>query len=100
MYMYVAVIVHPHGHMPIAWQQTARGTNQSGELIFRDDYSWNETTACFEFVASVTQILLKVLDQYRRKVFVAPRVIQQTVNYLKNGLVFIHISYGNLKKCV
>ena len=34
---------------------------------------------------SVTQILLRVLDQYRRKVFVAPRVLQQTINYLKNG---------------
>ncbi|XP_020624379.1 importin-7-like [Orbicella faveolata] len=41
---------------------------------------------CKSFAASVTQILLKVLDQYRRKVFVAPRVIQQTVNYLKNGI--------------
>lgn len=34
---------------------------------------------------SVTQILLRVLDQYRQKVFVAPRVLQQTINYLKNG---------------
>ncbi|KAL9955530.1 hypothetical protein ACROYT_G036866 [Oculina patagonica] len=41
---------------------------------------------CKSFAVSVTQILLKVLDQYRRKVFVAPRVLQQTINYLKNGI--------------
>ena len=41
---------------------------------------------------SVTQILLRVLDQYRQKVFVAPRVLQQTINYLKNGWVhFFHV---------
>jgi len=39
---------------------------------------------------SVTQIVLKVLDQYRRKLFVAPRVLQQSINYLKNGLVQEH----------
>ena len=43
--------------------------------------------SCLFPVVSVTQILLKVLDQYRRKVFVAPRVLQQAVNYLKNGSV-------------
>jgi len=41
---------------------------------------------CKHFAVNVTQILLKVLDQYRRKVFVAPRVLQQTLNYLKNGI--------------
>lgn len=41
---------------------------------------------CKHFAVSVTQILLRVLDQYRRKVFVAPRVLQQTINYLKNGV--------------
>ncbi|EDO49266.1 predicted protein [Nematostella vectensis] len=41
---------------------------------------------CKTYSASTTQILLKVLDQYRRKVYVAPRVLQQTINYLKNGI--------------
>lgn len=41
---------------------------------------------CKQFAVSVTQIVLKVLDQYRRKLFVAPRVLQQSINYLKNGI--------------
>lgn len=41
---------------------------------------------CKQFAVSVTQIVLKVLDQYRRKLFVAPRILQQSINYLKNGI--------------
>ena len=51
---------------------------------------------CLFSAVSVTQILLKVLDQYRRKVFVAPRVLQQTVNYLKNGSVQTTILYSKM----
>ena len=50
-------------------------------------YVTKQEYACLFVVVNVTQILLKVLDQYRRKVFVAPRVLQQTLNYLKNGSV-------------
>lgn len=50
------------------------------------EYEQFSENYCKHFSASVTQILLKVLDQYRQKVFVAPRVLQQTINYLKNGI--------------
>ncbi len=35
-------------------------------------------------LGGILQVLLKVLDQYRRKVYVSPRVLQQTLNYV-NG---------------
>ena len=43
----------------------------------------------------MTQIVLKVLDQYRRKLFVAPRVLQQSINYLKNGLVQEQLTFSS-----
>lgn len=37
------------------------------------------------FVLSV-QVLLKVVDQHRQKQYVTPRVLQQCLNYLNQGL--------------
>lgn len=33
------------------------------------------------------QVLLKILEQYRRKEYVTPRVLQQTLNFLNQGVV-------------
>lgn len=38
------------------------------------------------FSAGVIQVLFKVLDQYRQKAYVAPRVLQQALNYLNQGV--------------
>lgn len=32
------------------------------------------------------QVLLKVVDQHRQKQYVTPRVLQQCINYLNQGL--------------
>lgn len=32
------------------------------------------------------QVLLKVVDQHRQKQYVAPRVLQQSLNYLNQGV--------------
>ncbi|XP_034259500.1 importin-8 isoform X1 [Pantherophis guttatus] len=38
------------------------------------------------YAAGIQQVLLKILDQYRQKDYVAPRVLQQTLNYLNQGV--------------
>lgn len=37
------------------------------------------------FSAGILEVLLKILDQYRRKIFVSPRVIQQSLNYINQA---------------
>ncbi|XP_033019366.1 importin-8 isoform X2 [Lacerta agilis] len=54
----------------------------------------NVTKEYFEFsefflktyAVGIQQVLLKILDQYRKKEYVAPRVLQQTLNYLNQGV--------------
>ncbi|KAM8973357.1 importin-8 [Pelodytes ibericus] len=38
------------------------------------------------YAVGVQQVLLKVLEQHRQKQYVAPRVLQQTLNYLNQGV--------------
>lgn len=38
------------------------------------------------FSAGILEVLLKILDQYRRKIFVSPRVVQQSINYINQGV--------------
>ncbi|XP_076030766.1 importin-7 msk isoform X2 [Oratosquilla oratoria] len=38
------------------------------------------------FSEGVLQVLLKILDQFRSKVYVSPRVLQQTLHYLEQGV--------------
>ncbi|XP_052689266.1 importin-7-like [Crassostrea angulata] len=38
------------------------------------------------FSGGIIQVLFKVLDQYRQKIYIAPRVLQQSVNYLNQGV--------------
>ncbi|KAL5007680.1 hypothetical protein ScPMuIL_016486 [Solemya velum] len=38
------------------------------------------------FSGGIIQVLLKLLDQYRQKMYVAPRVLQQAINYLNQGV--------------
>ncbi|XP_047481954.1 importin-7-like isoform X1 [Penaeus chinensis] len=38
------------------------------------------------FSQGILQVLLKILDQYRNKVYISPRVLQQTLNYLEQGV--------------
>ncbi|XP_035736175.1 importin-7-like isoform X1 [Vespa mandarinia] len=38
------------------------------------------------FSGGILEVLLKILDQYRRKIFVSPRVIQQSINYINQGV--------------
>lgn len=37
------------------------------------------------FSGGILEVLLKILDQYRRKVYVSPRVVQQSINYINQG---------------
>ncbi|KAJ6660017.1 hypothetical protein lerEdw1_018215 [Lerista edwardsae] len=54
----------------------------------------NVTKEYFEFsefflktyAVGIQQVLLKILEQYRQKEYVAPRVLQQTLNYLNQGV--------------
>lgn len=41
---------------------------------------------CKTYAVGNTQTVLKVLDRQRRKMYVAPRVLQMALNYLKNGV--------------
>jgi hypothetical protein len=43
------------------------------------------------FSAGILEVLLKILDQYRRKIYISPRVIQQTINYINQGYVIQYI---------
>lgn len=43
------------------------------------------------FSAGILEVLLKILDQYRRKIYVSPRVIQQTINYINRGYIVLYI---------
>ncbi|XP_038174774.1 importin-8 isoform X2 [Arvicola amphibius] len=55
----------------------------------------NVTKEYFEFsefflktyAVGIQQVLLKILDQYRQKEYVAPRVLQQALHYLNQGVV-------------
>ncbi|XP_049829348.1 importin-7 isoform X1 [Schistocerca gregaria] len=38
------------------------------------------------FSAGILEVLLKVLDHYRRKIYVSPRVVQLTLNYINLGI--------------
>lgn len=47
---------------------------------------WYPCTYWFTFsTGGIIQVLFKVLDQYRQKIYIAPRVLQQSVNYLNQG---------------
>ncbi|XP_063236920.1 importin-7 [Bacillus rossius redtenbacheri] len=38
------------------------------------------------FSAGILEVLLKILDLYRKKIYVSPRVLQQTINYINQGV--------------
>lgn len=38
------------------------------------------------FSGGIIEVLLKILDQYRRKIYVSPRVLQQSLNYINQGI--------------
>ncbi|MBN3273221.1 IPO7 protein, partial [Polyodon spathula] len=48
------------------------------------------------YAVSAQQVLLKVLYQYKEKHYVAPRVLQQTLNYINQGVAHA-LTWKNLK---
>ncbi|XP_019375518.1 PREDICTED: importin-7 [Gavialis gangeticus] len=48
------------------------------------------------FAVGVQQVLLKVLYQYKEKQYMAPRVLQQTLNYINQGVSHA-VTWKNLK---
>ncbi|XP_043915217.1 importin-7 [Protopterus annectens] len=48
------------------------------------------------YAVSIQQVLLKVLYHYKEKQYVAPRVLQQTLNYINQGVAHA-ITWKNLK---
>ncbi|CAB0029281.1 unnamed protein product [Trichogramma brassicae] len=38
------------------------------------------------FSGGILEVLLKILDQYRRHVYISPRVLQQSINYIEQGV--------------
>nr|XP_061796203.1 importin-7-like [Nerophis lumbriciformis] len=49
-----------------------------------------------EYAVAAQQVLLKVLHQYKEKEYVAPRVLQQTLNYINQGIAHA-LTWKNLK---
>ncbi|CAB4022999.1 Importin-7, partial, partial [Paramuricea clavata] len=49
-------------------------------------YETFATYFCKTFAVGNTQTVLKILDHQRRKIYVAPRVVQMALNYLNNGV--------------
>uniref|UniRef100_A0A8C7YF11 Importin 7 n=1 Tax=Oryzias sinensis TaxID=183150 RepID=A0A8C7YF11_9TELE len=49
-----------------------------------------------EYAVGAQQVLLKVLYQYKEKLYVAPRVLQQTLNYINQGIAHA-LTWKNLK---
>uniref|UniRef100_A0A672J0M3 Importin N-terminal domain-containing protein n=1 Tax=Salarias fasciatus TaxID=181472 RepID=A0A672J0M3_SALFA len=49
-----------------------------------------------EYAVPAQQVLLKVLYQYKEKQYVAPRVLQQTLNYINQGIAHA-LTWKNLK---
>ncbi|KAF3832671.1 hypothetical protein F7725_026336 [Dissostichus mawsoni] len=49
-----------------------------------------------EYAVPAQQVLLKVLYQYKEKQYVAPRVLQQTLNYINQGIAHA-VTWRNLK---
>uniref|UniRef100_A0A672RSS6 Importin N-terminal domain-containing protein n=1 Tax=Sinocyclocheilus grahami TaxID=75366 RepID=A0A672RSS6_SINGR len=48
------------------------------------------------YAVAAQQVLLKVLYQYKEKQYVAPRVLQQTLNYINQGIAHA-VTWKNLK---
>ncbi|XP_047607919.1 importin-7 isoform X2 [Phacochoerus africanus] len=59
---------------------------------------YNEFAEVFlkAFAVGVQQVLLKVLYQYKEKQYMAPRVLQQTLNYINQGVSHA-LTWKNLK---
>lgn len=59
-----------------------------GKVIkeYKDFSEWYLQT----FSGGILEVLLKILDQYRRKVFVSPRVVQQSLNYINQAVCHAH----------
>ncbi|XP_046689016.1 importin-7-like [Homalodisca vitripennis] len=53
---------------------------------YKDFAEWYLKT----FSGGILEVLLKILDQYRRKTYVSPRVLQQTLNYINIGVSHAH----------
>lgn len=49
---------------------------------YKDFAEWYLKT----FSGGILEVLLKILDQYRRKNYVSPRVLQQTLNYINQAV--------------
>lgn len=49
------------------------------------------------FTAGILDVILKTLDQYRKKIYVSPRVMTDCLNYLKNAVSHSH-SWKMLKQ--
>lgn len=41
------------------------------------------------FTQGVLEVMLKILDQYRNRIYVSPRVLSDVLAYLKNASVFL-----------
>uniref|UniRef100_A0A2H1WJJ8 SFRICE_011739 n=1 Tax=Spodoptera frugiperda TaxID=7108 RepID=A0A2H1WJJ8_SPOFR len=56
----------------------------------REEYTqfaeWYLTT----FTGGILEVLLRVLDQYRNKVYISPRVLQQTISYIDQCVTHAH----------
>ncbi|XP_021185790.2 importin-7 isoform X1 [Helicoverpa armigera] len=56
----------------------------------REEYvqfsEWYLTT----FTGGILEVLLRILDQYRNKVYISPRVLQQTISYIDQCVTHAH----------
>ena len=44
------------------------------------------------YLGGILQVLMRVLDQYRQKIYVSPRVLQLSLGYLTQGCVYSRLS--------
>lgn len=71
-----------YNHIRLDYSFTYYYSRYGSPVNARDEYvqfaEWYLTT----FTGGILEVLLRVLDQYRNKVYVSPRVLQQTISYI------------------
>ncbi|XP_078529891.1 importin-8 [Lissotriton helveticus] len=79
----------------VCWKCKKWALHIVARLFERYGSPGNVTKEYFEFsefflktyAVGIQQVLLKILDQYRQKQYIAPRVLQQALNYLNQGVI-------------
>ena len=58
---------------------------QSQTLRLLNNTNYSNFKFILYFLAGIMQVLFKLLDRYVKKTYIAPRVLQQALNYINQG---------------